>query len=286
MSKFTLTAFADEIDAELHRQLDVLEQHQIKHIEMRAVNHKLLVSHTLSEAAEVKQQLDAGGFKLSAIGSPLGKIGINEPFGPHLDLFKHTLELAKVMEAPYIRMFSFYIPKGQNPADYRDQVLERWQQFIEAAKGSGIVLLHENEHGIYGDIPERCLDLAQSLSSDSFKLIFDFANFVQCQVQNYPYAYELLKDHIAYIHVKDALRTNGSVVPAGLGDGHIKEILSELMKDDYEGFLSLEPHLWDYSDFSKLSADSPYFQSEQVAYKRFSLAVQALRKILHDIKGE
>lgn len=285
MSKFTLTAFADEIDAELHRQLDVLEQHQIKHIEMRAVNHKLLVSHTLSEAAEVKQHLDAGGFKLSAIGSPLGKIGINEPFGPHLDLFKHTLELAKVMEAPYIRMFSFYIPKGQNPADYRDQVLERWQLFIEAAKGSGIVLLHENEHGIYGDIPERCLDLAQSLSSDSFKLIFDFANFVQCQVQNYPYAYELLKDHIAYIHVKDALRTNGSVVPAGLGDGHIKEILSELMKDDYEGFLSLEPHLWDYSDFSKLGVDSPYYQSEQVAYKRFSLAVQALRKILNDIKG-
>lgn len=285
MSKFTLTAFADEIDAELHRQLDVLEQHQIKHIEMRAVNHKLLVSHTLSEAAEVKQHLDAGGFKLSAIGSPLGKIGINEPFGPHLDLFKHTLELAKVMEAPYIRMFSFYIPKGQNPADYRDQVLERWQLFIEAAKGSGIVLLHENEHGIYGDIPERCLDLAQSLSSDSFKLIFDFANFVQCQVQNYPYAYELLKDHITYIHVKDALRTNGSVVPAGLGDGHIKEILSELMKDDYEGFLSLEPHLWDYSDFSKLSVDSPCFQSEQVAYKRFSLAVQALRKILNDIKG-
>ncbi len=159
MSKFILTAFADEIAPDLKTQMEVLEKHGIKHIEMRKVNGKNLVDHSLDEVGELKKQLDASGFKISAIGSPLGKIQITDDFEPHFALFKHTMEIAKILETKYIRMFSFYIPKGENPANFRDEVMNRWSKFIAAASGSGLVLLHENEKEIYGDTPERCLDL-------------------------------------------------------------------------------------------------------------------------------
>src|SRR5690606_20606824 len=118
MAKFILSAFADEIDPDLKVQMDVLEEHGIEYIEMRGVNGKNVVEHTLDEIKEIKQQLDERGFKISAVGSPIGKIKITDDFAPHLDLFHHTLEIAKILEAPYIRMFSFFIPKGENPDNY------------------------------------------------------------------------------------------------------------------------------------------------------------------------
>ena len=84
-----------------------------------------------------------------------------------------------------------YIPEGKDPADYREEVLKRWKEFLKAAEGTGIVLLHENEKEIYGDTPERCLDLVESLNSDYFRLTFDTANFVQCGVEPYPKAFNM-----------------------------------------------------------------------------------------------
>lgn len=285
MSKFVLSAFADEIDANLNTQMDVLDQHGIKYIEMRGVDGKNLVYYSLEEVREIKSRIDARGFKLSAVGSPLGKIGIKDDFEPHLELFKHTLEIAKIMESPYIRMFSFFIPDGENPEIYRDEVIHRWKQFVKAAEGSGVILLHENEKGIYGDTPERCLDLLESMESDYVKAIFDFANFVQCDVKNYPEGYEVLKDYIQYIHVKDAVYSDHHVVPAGEGDGSVEEILKELARSGYKGFLSLEPHLGNFTGFAELEPNSPGFDLPEGGARSFAIAVQALKKLLTKIEN-
>ena len=125
--------------------MDTLEKHQICHIEMRGVNGKNITEHSLQEVKKIKKQLDDRGFRISAIGSPIGKIQITDDFSSHLDLFKHTLEIADILEAPFIRMFSFYMPKGKKTELYKDEVLERWYQFLKAAKGTNIILLHENE---------------------------------------------------------------------------------------------------------------------------------------------
>jgi len=280
MSEFVLSAFADEIDASLKTQMDVLDQHGIKFIEMRSIEGKNLVYYTLDEIKEFKRQLDARGFKLSAIGSPLGKIGIKDDFIPHLELFKYTLEVAKVMECRYIRIFSFFIPEGESPENYREEVIQRLSQFVEAAKGSDVILLHENEKDIYGDTPERCLDLLENLESDSVKAIFDFANFVQCDAKNYPEGYELLKDHIVYVHIKDAVYSDHHVVPAGEGDGAVEIILRELRNSGYEGFLSLEPHLGNFKGFANLEPHSPGYDLPEGGARSFAVAVQALKRIL------
>ncbi|MDD4681156.1 MAG: sugar phosphate isomerase/epimerase [Clostridia bacterium] len=277
---FVLSGFADEIDADLKVQMDVMDQHGIKYMEMRGVNGRNLTDHTLEEVKEIKKQLDQRGFNLSAIGSPIGKIAITDDFNPHLEKFRHTLKIAEIMEAEYIRMFSFFIPKGKDPALYRDEVLKRWRAFLKAADGTGIILLHENEKDIYGDIPERCLDLVESLNSENFRLTFDPANFVQCDVEVYPRAFDMLKKYIEYMHIKDALYDGHQVVPSGQGDGQIEYILKALKEMGYQGFLSLEPHLGNFTGFAELEFGTPGADLPEGGPKQFAIAVQALKKLL------
>lgn len=283
MSRFIVSAFADEISMDLKTQMDVLEEHGISYIEMRGVNGKTITDYSLEEAKDIKKQLDKRGFKLSAIGSPIGKIGITDDFKPHKELFKHTLELADLLESKYIRMFSFYIPRNEAPDKYREEVLNRWSDFVELAKGTGITLLHENEKGIYGEDAEHCLDLMQSINCDYVKAIFDPANFVQSNVETYPHAYTLLEKYIVYMHIKDAAYSDHHVEPAGYGDGRVKEILTALYKKGYDGFLSLEPHLWNFAGFDKLELEPTWNKYEGNGPRLFSVAAGALNKLVDEI---
>lgn len=280
MGEFILSAFSDEIDMDLKTQMDVLDKHGIKHIEMRGVNGKNVTELTLEEAKEIRQQLDGRGFKVSALGSPIGKIKITDSFESHLELFGHVLELAKILGVKYIRMFSFFIPQGEKAEAYRDEVMKRWRLFVKAAEGKNVVLLHENEKDIYGDTPERCKDLLDTMNCPYLKATFDPANFVQCDCETFPGAFELLKDHIEYMHIKDAKFSDHKVVPSGYGDGKVPEILKTLQDAAFSGFLSLEPHLAGFKGFEKLEPSSPYNSMEEGGEKSFAIAVGALKKIL------
>ena len=280
MSNFVLSAFADEIAPMLETQMDVLERYGVRYIEMRGVNGRSLVQYSAEEVKEIKKRLDARGFRISSVGSPIGKIMISDDFGPHLELFRHTIELARILDTRYIRMFSFFIPEGEEPARYRDEVMLRWKRFVEAAGGSGLILLHENEKQIYGDTPERCLDLLETLDCAYVKAVFDPANFVQCDVRVWPDAFGLLKGHVAYVHIKDALYGDHSVVPAGYGDGNVKEILRELKNSGFDGFLSLEPHLADFAGFAALERGTSDERLPGDGAEQFGIAFEALSKLL------
>lgn len=276
-----LSGFADEIAPALDKQIEVLQKLGMAYVEMRGVDGKGLVEYSIEEAKEIKKRLDAGGIRLSSVGSPLGKIGILEDFAPHMELFKHTVEIAHVMECPNIRMFSFFIPDGENPGQYREAVTDRLGQFVDYASANGALLLHENEKGIYGAKAFECLDLMKTFYGEHFKAVFDFANFVQVH-QDTLEAYEMLKPYIAYVHVKDAKWADGSVVPAGYGDGNVKAILGELMAGGYQGFLSLEPHLADFTGFGALEKDGR-IGNKLSGEEAFTLAHDSLVKILEEI---
>src|SRR5690348_968766 len=109
---FTLSAFADEIDPDPHKQIDVLKQCGIRHIELRSILKTNVLDLTDLQVSELKSLLHGEGFRLSAIGSPVGKVKINEPFEPHLKRFRRAVELCRVFDTPNIRVFSYYLPDG------------------------------------------------------------------------------------------------------------------------------------------------------------------------------
>lgn len=275
-----ISGFADEIDPSLDKQIEVIRKLGISYIEIRGVDGKGLVEYSLDEVKKIKEKLDANEIKISSIGSPIGKIRITDDFTEHFELYKHTVEIAKIMETPYIRMFSFFIPEGEDPAQYKEEVFRRIRIFIDYAVKENIVLLHENEKDIYGDIAVRCKEIMDEFACDNFRAVFDFANFVQCQ-QDTKEAYELLKPYIEYIHVKDAIWESGQVVPAGQGNGNVKEIIRNLLQNGYEGFLSLEPHLTDFSGFAELEQGKGGQKEEMNGAAAFAIAHNALKQILY-----
>ncbi|HHX64223.1 MAG TPA: sugar phosphate isomerase/epimerase [Chloroflexi bacterium] len=268
---FILSGFADEISDDLNTQIDVLNKLNVSHLELRGVWGKNVLTLSDDEIETVRQSLTERGIKVSAIGSPIGKIDIEDPFEPHLDDFRRAIQIARALDCPYIRIFSFFVPEDKAD-DYRPQVMERMQALLDVARGEPVTLLHENERHIYGDIPRRCRDLFETLASPQLRMTFDPANFVMCDVRPFTEGYELLKDYIDYVHIKDGLMEEKRVVPAGQGDGEVKELLIVLKKRGYDGFLSLEPHLAHAGEFSGFSGPD-----------LFGIAVNALRDLLAQI---
>jgi len=239
---FTLSGFGDEISPDLTEQLDLLESEGVHHLELRGVWNKNVLELSDEEAARVKAELERRGFGVSAIASPIGKIGIDDPFEPHLARFRRALDLAEFFQAPYIRVFSFYVPAGQ-AAHYRQKVMDRMFALADAAKGRNVTLGLENEHGLYGDVPKRALDLIRTLNSRQWVTVYDPCNYIMEGVRPHIQAFPMLVDTIGYLHIKDADLATRKICVAGRGDGGIAETLAELKKRGWSGFLSLEPHL-------------------------------------------
>jgi sugar phosphate isomerase/epimerase len=250
---WTLTGFADEISPELEEQLETLAQESMGYMELRSVWNTNVLDLSDDELNRVKSATAERGIRISSIGSPIGKVPVTDTFGPHLERFRRALRAADVVEAPYVRVFSFFIPEDQEPGHYREEVIDRMGIMAGEAEDSGVTLLHENEKEIYGDVPSRCLEILAGVGSPALRAAWDAANFVQCGVRPYTEGYASLRPYVEYVHVKDALSGSDSVVPAGEGDGQLPETLSALRVSGFDGFFSLEPHLASAGTYSGFS---------------------------------
>lgn len=279
-----ISGFSDEIEKSIDVQFEVLNKLNIKYFEVRGVDGKNISTLSDEEVLTLKSKMEQYGIKVSSIGSPIGKIKIEEEFAPHFEVFKKVVNIAKTLGTKYIRMFSFYHEGGDEwTAKEREEVLARLRQMISYAKEQNVILLHENEKGIYGDTADRCIDLMKELYCDHFKAVFDPANFVQCG-QDTCYAYDNLKGYIEYMHIKDARFEDGKVVPAGMGDGNVAYVLKGLFAGGYDGFLSLEPHLGSFEGLAALELDDKMEGLPKGGEGTFTLAYRALCDILEEIK--
>ena len=283
MAKFILSAFADEAADNLNDQITALQQEQIHWVELRGVNGKNCAQLTLEEADQICKQLHLGGIEVFALGSPYGKIPINKPFAPHLELFRHGLAICKRLQCHRIRMFSFYIPAGDTPQAWRSEVLARLSAMLDEAEAAGIQLVHENEKDIYGDTDDRCLDILNALGG-RLGFAFDPANFIQSSV--WPeQAFEKQHDRITYMHIKDALMEDGAVVRAGYGDGHVSELLRRLnLERESEIILSVEPHLMVFNGLKALQEELPKNHEAYTDQRSaFHAACKALKNLLEEV---
>lgn len=240
---WTLSGFADEISPDFEEQCAHLTKLGLRYLELRSAWGTNVLDLSDEQLNAVRELLAWFELQVSSIGSPIGKIAVTDEMAPHLERMRHAAEVARLLEAPFVRIFSFFIPVGDDPDDHRDEVLARMRQLADVAEEAGVTLLHENEKDIYGDVPRRCLDIVESVASPRLRLAWDAANFVQVGVRPYSEGYQLLRPYLAYLQIKDALLASGEVVPSGQGDGEMITTLRALREDGFDGFFSLEPHL-------------------------------------------
>ncbi len=245
---FTISAFADEISPDPQIQIDILKGSGVNHIEFRSILGTNVLALSDLQIQEFKSLLEKHNFKLSAIGSPIGKIRVDEPFAPHLERLKRAISLAKLFGTPNIRVFSYYPPEGfdNDWAKHRSEVMNRMTQSCELAEKEGVRLIHENEHRIFGDSPDRVLDIMATMrkqfSPAVFGQAYDAANFVFCGYDPWE-GWLKLRDHVVHFHIKDwkTGAPHGSM--PGEGEGRIPESTADAVKRGYVGFATMEPHL-------------------------------------------
>ncbi len=244
MVKFS--AFADEVTDDFAGQVAFLVSQHVENIEIRSLSNKNIMDLNKEELMEAKKMLEANGISVSAIGSPIGKIKLDQPFEAHLDKFKHAVELADFFDAPYVRLFSYYAPDGKSIDDFRDEVLKRMSIEAGLMKGSDVVLVHENESHIYGHSAENCADIVRSVNSPNLKLVYDPANFVWGSdiINNMDQCWPVMAPYVVHVHIKDWKlgSINIGSIP-GEGDGQIRALIKKLSEINYNGFLTIEPHL-------------------------------------------
>jgi sugar phosphate isomerase/epimerase len=280
---FRLSAFADEISPDPAEQLAVLKACRVRFVEFRSIHKTNVLKLSDAQIAEFKRMLDGGGFGLSAIGSPVGKVAIDLPFEPHLDLFKRAMDLCGVFGCPRIRVFSYYPPANTaftgDWAPYRSEILRRMSVKAELAAKAGVTLFHENEHNIYGDQPERVVDIMKSVNSPALRCAYDAANFVFGGYDPVK-GWELTKEFTTHLHIKDWKTPkpdegHGHGVIAGTGDGHMSHSIADAVKRGYDGFATMEPHLRGGGPTGGVTGPD-----------LFPYAVEAFRKILDACGGK
>ena len=275
-------AFSDEAGASLAEQIAAMRRNGLVGPELRGVDGQNISDLTFDKAREVRARLDEAGLKVRSLGSPIGKISLADDFAAHLDKLKHTVELARILGADRIRMFSFYPKEGQAPEAMRGQVFDKIGAMLDACEGSGVILCHENEKGIYGDNAARCLDLLTT--EKRLRAVFDPANFVQCG-QDTLEAWVMLRDRTDYLHIKDAFFADGRVVPAGRGDGHVQEIVDDFLARGGWA-MTVEPHLTVFAGLKDLEREGGRSAVGDYAYESadaaFDAACEALKRILEE----
>lgn len=268
-----ISAFSDEVYQNIDSQIDLLCSNEIKYIELRFVDKLNIIEHTTSYQKSCYDKLRDHNIEVSAIASPIGKSLISESFEDFVAKLNKAILTANIFNTQFIRIFSFYPIAGDN--SFRTKVIRRLRYATDLAEASGLVLLHENEASIYGHSAERCLDLAEAISSLSFRLLYDPGNFVWSEgISNQiSDCFPLLKDYIAHVHIKDWMVGSKDIgVFPGMGDAQIKELLLELHKMEYEGFITLEPHLQKGMRFGG-----------QTSVSQFQKSVKILRDLLFNM---
>ncbi len=273
-------AFADESSSLIKGQINALKRNHLDGLEIRDVEGTNISKISEEKAKEIKNSFDEEGLEIWSIGSPIGKVDIKTyDFNTHIETFKHTLEIAKILDAKNIRIFSFYTPKGENIDDYKDEIIDRLGTFLNIASRYELDLCHENEKGIFGEDDKHCKMILDALPE--LKGIFDPANFVQCNVDTIK-AWEMLKSRIKYLHIKDCIK-GGNVVPAGKGDGNLPYIIKDFEKLGGD-HLTIEPHLSLFDGLATLEREGEKSNIGNFVYsskeEAFDEACNALKKLI------
>lgn len=278
MPKFLLSAFADEYSASLDKQLEGLSLSGIRMIEPRFIDGANIAAISAKEATRVAKILDSAGISVYSVGSPIGKIALDGDHAAHLDSARQAFENAAILSAKRVRVFSYYLPTGVSRTDARREVIDRLGTLLELADEYGLTLCHENEARIYGESPADAHDLITS-TGGRLRAVFDMGNLALMGYDPMS-AYRLLAPYIEYFHIKDALSA-GAIVPPGLGEAMIPEILRLHAEDRANTVLTLEPHLETFSGLGRLTDstfDNPYkYETPESA---FLDAAARLKKII------
>lgn len=252
-----LTGFADEAAVDIDSQIKVTKELGWKYIESRSIDNVNIHDLTDEQFDVVYGKLQDAGIKINCFGSTIANWGkkIDEPFESSLNEAKRAIPRMLKLGTKLIRVMSFAVLPDREPDDQMEE--ERFARLRVLEKmfaDSGLQIVHENCMNYGGMGWPYTRKLLENIPG--LKLVYDTGNPVctldRSKPKPYPREsswefYTHVKDSIAYVHIKDAVWDKASdqakFTFPDEGDGDVRRILADLIKDGYNGGISIEPHM-------------------------------------------
>lgn len=254
---FQLGIFPDEISQDFERALYVTaKEFGIRHVELRTLWHKNLIDLSETDLKRAKRMIEKQALLVSCIASPFLKCRLREStvkgdtffveeksYDEHLDILRHSIDLARIFSARFVRCFSFWKEKKLNK-EILEEVIEKLRKPVKMVKKEGLILALENEHTCNIGTGAQASRLFKEIDFPNLGLIWDPGNAFFAGETPYPDGYEKIKEKIVHVHVKDAAqdRETGKMAwkPIGGGEINFKGQLQSLLSNHYDGIVSLE----------------------------------------------
>ena len=278
-----ISGIADEAAPELERQLAAHKELGWDFIELRVIEGTNLTDISDSDFDRLVEALAGAEIKVSCFAAQLANWArpISTDFEVDLAELGRAIPRMHRLETPFIRCMSY--PNADPPlsdTEWRRQVVARMRKLARRAEDGGVTLVHENCDGWGGCSPEHTLDLLDDVGSDHLKLVFDTGNPIAKQQDAWEY-YEKVREHVVYVHIKDYEDSVGDeekAVYAGAGKGYVREIITDLFANGYDGGFSIEPHITSVIHLGQEAADPDLAYKTYVEYgRRFAALVEEIR---------
>jgi sugar phosphate isomerase/epimerase len=260
------TGFADEASTNLEGQIKATQALGWSNIESRNIDGVNI--HNLSEEQFEKavEQLKVAKVQINCFGSSVANWGkdptVEADVKLSLEELTRALKRMQILGTRLLRGMSYKIMKQLSPHDKSIEklVIKNVKELVRRCEDAGVIFLHENCMNFGGQSHEHTLKLIEGINSPNFKLVFDTGNppFSDLRLGEGPYRkqnswdfYKNVREHIHYIHIKDAIfqSEQEGIFPKskftwpGEGQGDVKKIVKDLLQNGYDGGFSMEPHI-------------------------------------------
>lgn len=251
-----LGVITDEIGEDLEHVLSVCTEFGIKDVELRSIWGTSIVEHDDQSIQVIAKMLHNGGFSVCGIASPFLKChitGDGEATGrthsasattreQQWDILARSLEIAALLDAPIVRAFTFW--RINDPESVRDDILATLQEATARTRSAGKLLGLENEHACNVATAEEAMWYLNRITDPTLGLIWDPGNQAALGTMPFPAGYELIKDRIHHVHLKDNTHLGEPAEFTVIGQGIVdySAHFRSLRNDGYDGVLSLETH--------------------------------------------
>ena len=246
-----LTGFADEASQDLEKQIQVTKELGWNAIEARSVWGTNIHDISQRDFERVQRILDDAKVRINCFGSTIANWSksVSDPFDVSIAEVERAIPRMHALDTKLIRIMSYArcLGEEQNKEERFRRLREICGRFIDA----GITPVHENCMNFGGMSWCHSLELIDNIPE--MKLVFDTGNpviskdFLKMtgETQDPVEFFEKVKKHIVYIHIKDARLEDGAenFLYPGDGDACIPQILQLLYDSNYQGGISIEPHM-------------------------------------------
>ncbi len=287
-----LTGFADEAAKDLVTQIKATKEVGWTHISARGVNGANIHELPPEDFDKVTDQPDEASITIPEFGSLIGNWGkkIDSDFDVTLAEVDRAIPRMLRLGTRLIRV----MPYAQEPWGNDQNENERFRRLREIYSrfaDAGLQAIHENCMNWGGFSPDHTLRLVEEVPG--LKLVFDTANPIfqkdRSKEEPFPWQdplefYEKVKEHVVHVHIKDCINPpEGETEPAkytlpGEGQAKVREILTALKNDDYNGGLAIEPHV--ATVFHAVDGAEPDWKQCYDSYVEYGHATNALLKEL------